>query len=49
MDKTTSSAWNPLDNTAGRGSGIKDFLNSNSIIARVSFFLLLILIFIIVE
>jgi hypothetical protein len=48
MDKTNSSAWNPLDNTAGRGSGIKDFLNSNSIVARVSFLLFLILIFVIV-
>jgi len=48
MDKTNSSAWNPLDNTAGRGSGIKDFLNSNSIVARMSFLLLFILIFIIV-
>ena len=48
MDKTTSSAWNPLDNTAGRGSGIKDFLNSNSIIARISFLLLFILIFVII-
>ena len=47
MNNQNSSAWAPTV-TAGRGSGIKDFLNSNSIIARVSFFLLLILIFIIV-
>lgn len=33
---------------AGRGSGIKDFLNSSSIIARLSFLLLIIFIFIIV-
>jgi hypothetical protein len=47
MNNQNSSAWTPTV-TAGRGSGIKDFLNSNSIIARVSFLLLLILIFIIV-
>jgi hypothetical protein len=33
---------------AGRGSGIKDFLNSSSIVARLSFLLLIIFIFIIV-
>ena len=32
----------------GRGSGIKDFLNSSSLVARISFLLLLIFIFIIV-
>lgn len=47
MNNQNSSAWTPTV-SAGRGSGIKDFLNSNSIIARVSFLLLLILIFIIV-
>jgi Concanavalin A-like lectin/glucanases superfamily len=47
MNNQNSSAWTPTV-TAGRGSGIKDFLNSNSIVARVSFLLLLILIFIIV-
>ena len=47
MNNQNSSAWSPTV-TAGRGSGVKDFLNSNSIVARVSFLLLLILIFIIV-
>jgi hypothetical protein len=47
MNNQNSPAWTPTV-TAGRGSGIKDFLNSNSIVARVSFLLLLILIFIIV-
>ena len=31
----------------GRGSGIKDFMNSNSIVARISFLLLAVLIFIV--
>lgn len=47
MNNENSSAWAPTV-TAGRGSGIKDFLNSNSTVARVSFLLLIILIFIIV-
>ena len=34
--------------STGRGSGLKDFMNSSSLIARVSFLLLIILIFIIV-
>jgi len=45
----SSSIWNPFSNsTAGRGSGIKDFLNSSSLIARFSFVMLAILVFIIV-
>ena len=32
----------------GRGTGIKDFLNSSSLVARVSFLLLVFLIFVIV-
>ena len=47
MNNQNSSAWAPTV-TAGRGSGIKDFLNSNSIIARISFLLLFILIFVII-
>lgn len=34
--------------STGRGSGIKDFMNSSSLIARVSFILLVILVFIVV-
>ena len=40
-----------MDNNAisqGRGSGIKDFMNSSSLIARVSFLLLVVLLFIVV-
>ena len=40
-----------MDNNAisqGRGSGIKDFMNSSSLVARVSFLLLVILLFVIV-
>jgi len=42
------SPWNPLSNTAGRGSGVKDFLNSSSLIARFSFVMLILFVFIIV-
>jgi hypothetical protein len=45
---TVSSPWNPFSDTAGRGSGVRDFLNSNSYVARASFLLLFILIFVIV-
>jgi hypothetical protein len=46
---TTTSPWNIFSsNTAGRGSGIKDFLNSNSYVARASFLLFVIFIFIII-
>ena len=34
--------------SSGRGSGIKDFMNSSSIIARVSFILILMLLFVVV-
>ena len=42
-----SSPWNPFSDKAGRGSGIKDFLNSSSLIARFSFLMLVIFVFII--
>jgi hypothetical protein len=44
IDKTTSSLAGKA-----RGSGITDFMNSNSIIARVSFILLIVFIFIILS
>lgn len=44
----SSSPWNPFSDTAGRGSGVKDFLNSSSLIARFSFVMLVLLVFIIV-
>lgn len=44
----TSSVPSDFSGNPGRGSGIKDFLNSNSAIARVSFILLAVLIFIVV-
>ena len=34
--------------STGRGSGIKDFMNSSSLVARISFLLLVIIIFVIV-
>ena len=35
------------NSSTGRGSGIKDFMNSNSLVAKFSFILLVIFIFII--
>jgi len=50
MDYNSSSSNNNsgIFSSSGRGSGIKDFLNSNSLIARFSFFLLILFVFIII-
>jgi hypothetical protein len=42
------SAFQALASPGGRGSGISDFLNSNSLVAKLSFLLMVIFIFIIV-
>jgi len=44
MDNT---GYNNTTQSTGRGSGFKDFMNSSSLIARISFLLLVILLFII--
>ena len=48
QNSSDSSPWNPFSDKAGRGSGVKDFLNSSSLIARFSFLMLVIFVFIII-
>jgi hypothetical protein len=41
------SVFNPFSTSTGRGSGLKDFLNSNSLVAKIAFLLLVLFGFII--
>jgi len=43
-----NSGYGFMPQGTGRGSGIKDFMNSSSLIARISFILLIVLVFIVV-